>query len=127
MIRFFFSAAIGAALGLLIGLYIGWEVAPVEFVDSPLPELSRTYRDEYTIMVASGYLVDRDINGAIERLRRLGEENVPEYVQATAERYITNSREVDDIRKLVTLAEGLGRLTPPMEQFRQLPTTGGTP
>lgn len=113
-------------LGLLVGLYLGWEVAPVAYVDSPLPELARIHRDEYTVLVATGYLVDGDVNAAIERLRQLGEDNVPEYVQSVAERYITNSREVDDIRKLVALAEGLGRLTPPMEQFRQL-ATGGTP
>ena len=41
------------------------------------------------------------------------------------ERYITHSRQVEDIRLLVTLAEGLGRLTPPMESFRQLAPAGG--
>jgi len=124
MIRLFVSTVVGVVLGLLVGLVYGWQIAPVEFVNSPLRDLAQRYRDEYTVMVAMGYLIDGDANGAIERLRHLDVENVPAHVQETTERYITNSRNVEDIRKLVALAEGLGRLTPPMESFRQLSLSG---
>lgn len=120
MTRFFVSTVIGVALGLLLGLVLGWQVIPVEYQDSPIRALSEPYRDEYTRMVAGGYLADGDVIGAVERLRVLGVENIPQYVQEMAERYISNSRDLREIRYLVALSEGLGRLTPLMENFRQL-------
>lgn len=110
----------GILIGLLSGLFIGWVVAPTEYVNSPMTALAQRWRDEYTVMIAAGYAVDRDLNGALERLRRLGVPNVPQYVQEITERYITNSRNVNDIRLLVRLAEGFGRLTPLMQDFRNL-------
>jgi hypothetical protein len=120
MTRFFLSTVIGVVLGLLIGLFSGWQIIPVEYQDSPIRALSESYRDEYTRMVAGGYLADGDVTGAVERLRVLGVSNIPQYAQEMAERYISNSRDLKDIRYLVALSEGLGRLTPVMEPFRQL-------
>ena len=71
-------------------------------------------------MVAEGYLVDGDALGAVERLRVLGMSNVPLYVQEVTETYISNSRDLNDIQKLVALAAGLGRLTPVMEPYYEL-------
>lgn len=120
MRRFFVSTVVGVAVGLLMGLFAGWQVIPVEYQDSPIRALSESYRDEYTRMIAGGYLADGDVIGAVERLRVLGVENIPQYVQEMAERYISNSRDLREIRYLVALSEGLGRLTPLMENFRQL-------
>lgn len=120
MTRFFLSVVVGVVVGLLMGLFIGWQVIPVEYQDSPIRGLSEPYRDEYTRMVAGGYLSDGDVIGAVERLRVLGVTNIPQYVQEMAERYISNSRDLREIRYLVALSEGLGRLTPLMENFRQL-------
>ncbi len=119
MLRFFFSIVIGVIAGVLAGLFIGWQVAPVEYTDSPISALAQPHQDRYTIMIAGGYIADGDLNGAIDRLRLLGVENIPEYVQQVTERYISNSANLNDIRYLVALAEGLGRLTPPMQNFRQ--------
>jgi hypothetical protein len=124
MIRFLLSLLLGLAVGLVIGLYLGWVQFPVEFLDSPASQLAQRHKDEYTVMVASGYLVDRDPSAAVERLRMLGVDNIPAYVQEVTERYISASRDVEDIRQLVALAEGLGRLTPPMEPYRQLSALG---
>lgn len=118
--RLILSLLGGIFIGLLSGLFIGWVVAPTEYVNSPMTALAQRWRDEYTVMIAAGYAVDRDLNGALERLRRLGVPNVPQYVQEITERYITNSRNVADIRLLVRLAEGFGRLTPLMQDFRSL-------
>jgi hypothetical protein len=60
-------------------------------------------------------------------MRLLGAENVPAYIQDTTERYITNSRDIDDIRALVALSEGLGRLTPIMEPYRVVVLPGQNP
>jgi hypothetical protein len=117
MIRWLVSLLLGTAIGLGLGLFYGWVLDPTEYVNSPMSDLSRQYQEEYTVMIASGFARDRDVDGAIDRLRRLGVDNVPAYVQEITERFITNSRDIDDIRLLVGLSEGLGRLTPPMERF----------
>ena len=120
MIRFIISLAIGLAVGLLIGLYLGWVQFPVEYVNSPASDLSQRHKDDYTVMIASGYLQDGDLEAAVDRLRLIGVENIPAFVQEVAERYITNSREVSDIRVLVALAEAMDRLTPIMQPYRQV-------
>lgn len=124
MQRFLFSLILGLILGGLAGLYLGWVQFPVEYVDSPMTDLEQRAKDDYTIMIASGYQFDADALGAVERLRQLGVDNVPEYVQSTTERFITNSRELREIRLMVNLSNGLGRLTPIMEPFLA-PATGG--
>lgn len=120
MVRVFVSTVIGVIIGIGLGLVIGWWLAPAEYSQSHMSELNQNYKDDYIIMVAMGYIVDRDINGVLERLRVLEVENVPAYVQDVTERYISNSGDINDIRFLVALSEGLGRLTPPMEAFCQL-------
>ncbi len=120
MIRFVISLAIGLAVGLLIGLYLGWVQFPVEYVNSPASDLSLRHKDDYAVMIASGFLQDGDLEAAVDRLRLIGVENIPTFVQETAERYITNSREVSDIRVLVALATAMDRLTPIMEPYRQV-------
>ena len=120
MVRVLLSLMAGLALGLIGGLYIGWVQFPVEFVNSPASSLAERYKDDYIVMVAAGYLKDGDPGGAVERLRSLGVANIPAYVQEVTERYISNSRDANDISILVGLAEGLGRLTPIMEPYRQI-------
>ncbi len=77
--------------------------------------------DDYTVMIAAAFVQDQDLGGAVDRLRVLGVENIPAYVLEVTERFITNSQNVNDIRLLVGLYEGLaGRVTPMMEPYRQL-------
>ncbi|MBC8171009.1 MAG: hypothetical protein H7X77_05040 [Anaerolineae bacterium] len=120
MLRFIISLVIGLLIGVGLGLYLGWVQFPVEYINSPASALSQNYKDEYTVLVAGGYLADHDITGAIQRLRVLGIENVPDYVQQMTERFITNSRDVTEIRYLVALAEGLGRTSTLFEPYRIL-------
>ncbi|MFN8527006.1 MAG: hypothetical protein U0670_00135 [Anaerolineae bacterium] len=117
MRRFLLSFAAALVLGALVGLYLGWVQFPVQYVDSPASDLAQRYKDEYTVMIATAYLDDQDLTGAIERLRVLGVENAPAYVQEVTERYITNSRDLQDIQTLVLLAQGMGRLTPVMQPY----------
>ncbi|MBW4438769.1 MAG: hypothetical protein KME04_16635 [Pleurocapsa minor GSE-CHR-MK-17-07R] len=118
MIRFLGSFILALIVAVAVGLYLGWVQFPREQVDRPASVLATTFSDDYTVMIAQGYLLDRDITGALERLRLLQVENIPAHVQEVAERFITNSREVRDLQALVTLSEGLGRLTPIMEPYR---------
>jgi hypothetical protein len=124
MIRVFISTVLGVLLGIGIGLGIGWGL-PQDYTESTIAELAPTYQEQYTLMIAAAYVNERDVNGALERLRVLGVENIPAYVQDLSERYISSSRNVDDIRLLVALSEGFGRLTAPMQSFCQLCTGGG--
>lgn len=123
--RFFLSLIMGFIIGIFVGLYFGWVQFPVEYIDSPMSDLEQRAKDDYTVMIAAGYDFDAEVLGAVERLRRLGVDNVPEYVQSVTERFITNSRDLSDIRLLVNLSNGLGRLTPIMEPFLA-PIGGGT-
>lgn len=125
MLRFLVSLIIGLVVGLGIGLYLGWVRFPVEFVNSPASSLSQRYKDDFIVMVASGYLKDGDLGGAVERLRLLGVANIPAFVQEVTERYISNSQDADDISVLVALSENLGRLTPIMQPYRRITETGG--
>lgn len=120
MIRVLISLAVGLLLGLGLGLYLGWVQFPVEYINSPASDLAGRYKDEYTVMIATGFQADQDLQAAIDRLRVIGVENIPQYVQDMTERYITNSRNVADIRVLVTLSDALDRLTPIMEPYRQV-------
>ena len=122
--RVLISLVLGLVIGAGVGLYAGWVQFPKEFINSPMTDLSGRYRDEYTVMIAAGYSADHDLNGAVERLRLLGEDNIPDYVQNMTERYISNSQRVEDIRVLVMLAQGLGRLSPIMEPYRQVSLPG---
>ena len=123
MIRFVVSLAIGLIGGLGIGVYVGWVQFPKTFINSPATDLSQRFKDEYTVMIASGYRADQDLQGVIERLRVLGVENVAQYVQDSAERYITTSQDIADIQALVNLAVAFDRLTPMMEPYRQISVT----
>jgi hypothetical protein len=124
MVRFLLSFIVALVVGLLLGLYLGYVQFPVKYTDSSTDRLAQRFKDDYTVMIANGYLADGDLTGALERTRVLGVENVPVYIQETTERYITNSSRVEDIRALVALSSGLGRLTPIMEPYQILTVPG---
>jgi hypothetical protein len=118
MMRLLLSLLLGLTLGIGAGIYIGWVQAPVEYIDSPLGALDQDHLDDYTVMIAAGFSADGDLTGAVDRLRKLNVPSVPIYVQTVTERFISQGRNVEDIRRLVALAEAMGRLTPLMEAYR---------
>ena len=126
MIRLLLSLFVGLVIGALLGLYFGWVQFPVEFVNSPMSQLAPNYRDSYTVMIANGFQADEDALGAVERLRVLDIDNVPEYVFQQAERYISNSRDIEDIQALIALSEGLGRTSPLFETYREIEMPGNS-
>lgn len=127
MARFLLSFVVALAVGIGIGLVLGWGIFPARTADSPASALDSRYKDDYTVMIASVYRADGDLIGALERLRLLGADNIPAYVQDVTERFITNSRDLESIRRLVALSEGLGRLTPIMEPYRAVSLPASAP
>lgn len=120
------SLILGLLLGLIAGLYLGWIHFPSESRNRRMEHLSQRHRDDYAVMIAAGYASAPDLDGALERLRRLEIDDVGFYLQDATERIIrTSARDLDDIRLLVQLARDMGRLTPAMEPFWDL--NGGDP
>ncbi len=124
MLRFLLSLLVALLIGAGIGLYLGWVQFPAQYVNSPASALAEPYRDDYTVMVAAGFLAENDTAAAVERLTWLGVADVPAHVQTVTERYIANSQDIDDLRALVALAEALNRLTPAMEPYRRVSVPG---
>ncbi|MCY4072892.1 MAG: hypothetical protein OXG60_16485 [Chloroflexi bacterium] len=121
MRRFVQFMLLGLVLGGLLGLYLGWFQFPRDTYRGDMTELAQAFRDDYAVMIAAGYAADGDLPGALDRLSRLRVDDVPRYVQQLADRVIaSSSRDIRDIRLLVALARGLGRLTPAMEPFLDL-------
>ena len=112
------SILFGLLLGAIVGLYFGWGQFPAESRNSNLSDLARPFRDDYIVMAAAGYAADGDLDGAIQRLSRLGIDDAPSAIREITERIILNSaRGLADIRLLVNLADELGQLTQPMRPF----------
>lgn len=124
MKRFLISLLVGGVLGLGTGVFLGWGPFPVEYTNGPVTELRQVYKDDYTVMVAEGYVLDGDRAGAFERLRMLQVESIPQHVQDVTERYISSSADIEDIRALVALSDAMGRLTPIMEPYQQVSVPG---
>ncbi|NDJ75018.1 MAG: hypothetical protein GYB65_02055 [Chloroflexi bacterium] len=103
------SLLVGILAGLAIGVFLGWEMFPVQYTNSSLSDLDTSYQEQYTIMVAEGYLVDGDIDLAIQRLQALEMDNAFEYVQDLTERYISQSQDENTICKINTLCKAMGR------------------
>ncbi len=64
------------------GLFYGWEVSPVEYVDTSPDTLSIDYKTDYVLMAAEAYQVEKDPGLAEQRLAVLGGEPVEMVVQA---------------------------------------------
>jgi hypothetical protein len=118
--RYVGSLLIGVLIGLAVGVFLGWEQFPVEYTNSAMSALAPRYQEDYTVMVAEGYLYDQDINAALTRLQPLGKENIFDYIQDLTERLISQSK-VSAIPPMVALSEAVGRLTPAMEIYRLTP------
>ncbi len=118
------SLLVGLLIGLSTGVFLGWGPFPVEYRNSPLSALAPRYQEEYTLMVAEGYQVDRDIEAALERLRPLGKPNTIDYVIELTERYISQSN-IPAIPVMVALVEALigpENLPAIMQLYRPTPT-----
>ena len=118
MPRLMASLVLGLLLGTLAGLVFGWTHIAGDARSRSLGELAASYRDQYSVMIAAGYAVERDPAAALERLSRLHADDAAGRLRDATERVIrTSSRGLDDIALLVQLADALGQLSPSMQPF----------
>jgi hypothetical protein len=73
---------IAILIGIAAGLYYGWEISPVEYVDTSPDTLSIDYKTDYVLMAAEAYQIERDPTLAIQRLAVLGGDPLEMVVQA---------------------------------------------
>jgi hypothetical protein len=120
-----FLVALIAGIGL--GVYVGWVQFPVQPRDNAMCQLSEAHKEQYTLMVARGYQVDRDRDAALKRLLPLRAaeaeaclrdstntqiDNIPAWVQELSERYRTRGADLADICDLAALSAAFGRQIP---------------
>jgi len=116
-------------LAIFIGLFIAWYLAPTQFINAQVSDLSEEYADEIVIMAAADYAEAGDIQRAQAVLAELKVPNTAQYVSLVAERMIrTNRGPVDqDIENVVRLADALGVSTVSMIAYVSTPTPTFTP
>lgn len=112
----------GALLGIGLGLIVGWMLWPVSYYDTDVYDLRADYQDEFVVMVAASYALERDVGAAHQWLALLSDPQAPRPVEAivvdVTERYIARGADPAEIAYLVGLAEALGRVTTPMQPYR---------
>ena len=101
---------VGCLAGLLFGLFVGWQLLPVEYVNTEIGDLGPSEKEDYVLMVAAEYAVDNDANKALSRLDELDVANPDQFVAYLAEKYVQEGRGADDpdTVNLVRLAEVMG-------------------
>jgi hypothetical protein len=108
---------VGLTLGAALGLLMGWVIAPVKYVDTTISDLSLANKEEYTMLVASAYSGDGDLEKAESRLEKLEVPNLTLWMEPLVERYIDEDGDEADIRALVALADALGVNNPKMVAY----------
>jgi hypothetical protein len=68
-------------IGVAAGLYYGWELNPVEYVETTPATLRIDFQTDYVLMVAEAYQGEGDLDLAARRLAVLGETPPAEIVR----------------------------------------------
>lgn len=117
LFRMIIWLVIGLIIGLGFGLILGWVVWPTEFSEADPTVLEDQYKRDYTLMIASTYWEDGDLNAARDRLDNLGESDPFGWYRAVTLDHILGSEDDLEIRHLVNLAADLGIYSQAMEPY----------
>jgi hypothetical protein len=115
------QAAVAVAVGLALGFAVGWWLWPVQYTNTAPAVLRQDYRDDYIVMVATAYEVERDLEQARERLKLLNPEEPAVSVTELAERLIEADGSSEDITRLARLAWALGATAPTLIPYLEGP------
>ncbi|MBI3760376.1 MAG: hypothetical protein HY260_00740 [Chloroflexi bacterium] len=108
MTRLTIALVIGLVLGLTAGLLYAWVISPVQYTDINPSGLNAAQREEYLMLIASGYAADGNIARAKQRLAALGDPDVARTVTALAQRAAAEGRSPETVSALSALALALG-------------------
>jgi len=111
------QAAIGFALGLALSIAIGWWLWPVTYTNTSPAALREDYHDDYVLMVAAGYQVERDLDRAQSRLELLNPDEPAAPAVELAEALIEEGGSEEDIARLAELARALGASDPTVMSY----------
>ena len=124
--RILLGFVIGLGVGALAGAIFGWFV-PFQDVSAEMADLHPNYQAEYAVMVAQAYALDGNWDRVQTRLGALNQPDPAGYIVFTAERFIAEGRNPDDIRDLVRIAARYGVVTEPMRPYLPANPTGRQP
>jgi hypothetical protein len=98
----------GLLAGFAVGLYYAWNVNPIQPAGASPRSLAAAQRDEYLVVIAGSFAVDRDLARAQTRLAAAGEGRD---VAALADRGLRAGWSAARLCPLVALAQALGHAT----------------
>jgi hypothetical protein len=110
-------AAISIAVGCALGLAIGWWIWPVTYTNTPPAALREDYRDDYILMTATAYEVEKDLGQARSRLERLNPEEPTAPVIDLAGRLTEAGGSKEEIARLARLCQALGVTDPALAPY----------
>lgn len=108
---------IGLVAGVGLGLLIGWRLWPVNYTNTAPYQLRQDYRNDFVLMTAAAYQVERDLDAARERLALVDAEAPERPVVELTETLIAEGGRSEDVAVLVELAEALDATTVPMAPY----------
>lgn len=112
--------ALGFIIGAGIGLLLGWVAWPLEISDADPAAMDERFQVDYTLMIASAYSGDDDLENARSRLANLAKYDAGHWVLGVTVDHILDGAPEADILMLVNLANDLGQTSPAMEPYLQL-------
>jgi hypothetical protein len=101
----------------MLGFAVGWWIWPVQYTNTAPNVLRQDSRDDYVVMVASAYEVERDLEQARARLKLLDPEEPATPVVELAERLVEVGGSAEDIIYLARLAGALGAISPALTPY----------
>jgi len=105
---------VGAVIGLALGLFYTWRVDPVDYVDTAPASLRADHKNDYVLMTAQAYALERNLDLARARLAPLNLANPGQYLADLAAAEIQRGVPLDDLRALSDLTIALGGVPPPL-------------
>jgi hypothetical protein len=115
---------VGCLAGLLFGLFVGWQMLPIEYIDTEISDLAPDDTEVFLLTVAGEFASDHDVARAQQRLDELDHPNPEQSVAMLAEQYVQENRGPEDANtvNIVALADALNVSSVAMVAYVSTPT-----